>query len=137
MHSKLRRHSLAVGFLLLTSLISGVYSFFIHPPKILVTNDGAQQWENRMQAVRERLPASVREIGYLADTENVGSMVEEFVLTQYALIPVVVHRGVDYEWIVGNFTGPGFEQTLDAQIPEGYTIEKLGAGIYLIRRSQP
>jgi hypothetical protein len=118
-----------------TSLVSGVYSFFIHPPKLLVNKDGTVQWENRMQAVRERLPATVREIGYVSDSENVGSMVQEFVLTQYALIPVVVRRGTEYEWIVGNFTQPGFEALLAGEIPGDYTIEKLGAGIYLIHRS--
>jgi hypothetical protein len=114
-----------------------VYSFFIHPPKILVTNDGAAQWEARMQAARERLPESVHEIGYISGSENLGSMIEEYLLTKYFLIPIAVHQGTDYEWMIGNFTQPNVPEILDTQIQEGYTLEKLGSGIYLIHRSHP
>ena len=131
------RHWFAVGFLIFTSLISGTYSFLIHPPKILATNDGAAQWEARMQAVRDRLPDSVQEIGYIAGPENLGSMIEEYLLTKYFLIPVAVHQGTDDEWIIGNFTQSNVQEILDAQIPEDYTLEELGAGIYLIHRSRP
>ena len=131
------RHWLAVSFIIIASLGSGFYSFFINPAKVLVTNDGAVQWEARMQSVRERLPASVPEVGYLSDSENVGAKVEEYLLTKYALIPVAVHPGSDYEWVVGNFTQPGFQKIIDAQIPGEYTLEKLGAGIYLIHKSKP
>jgi hypothetical protein len=131
------RHWFAVSFLIITSLISGTYSFLIHPPKILTTNDGAAQWEARMQAVRDRLPDSVQEIGYISGSENLGSTIEEYLLTRYFLIPVAVHQGTDYEWIIGNFTQPTVKAILDTQIPEGYTLEKLGAGIYLIHRSLP
>lgn len=131
------RHWFAVGFLIITSLISGTYSFLIHPPKILTMNDGAAQWEARMQAVRDRLPDSVQEIGYISGSENLGSTIEEYLLTRYFLIPVAVHQGTDYEWIIGNFTQPNVKAILDTQIPEGYTLEKLGAGIYLIHRSLP
>jgi hypothetical protein len=75
------RHWFAVGFLIFTSLISGMYSFLIHPPKILVTNDGAAQWKARMHAVRDRLPNSVQEIGYIADPENLGI----YLITPYEL----------------------------------------------------
>ena len=86
-----------------------------------------------MQPVRETLPRSIREVGYLSDPEQ-SAQVQEFFLTRYALAPVVVREGVAYEWIVGNFTQPGFEDILNAQIPSGYAIQKFGAGIYLIHR---
>jgi hypothetical protein len=131
------RHWLAVSFLIIASLGSGFYSFFINPPKVLITNDGAAKWEARMQSVRERLPESVREVGYISEAENTGAKVEEYLLTKYALIPVAVRHGTDYEWVIGNFTQPGFQQLIDAQIPGDYTLEKLGAGIYLIHQSKP
>ena len=132
-----RKDWLAVIFIVLSSLISGYYSFFIKPPGILVNNDGAVQWETRMNAVREQLPKSVREIGYVSDSENLGSMIEEYVLTKYALIPVSVRRGTEYEWILGNFTEKDIKEVLDSQISGSYDLKKLGSGIYLIHRSQP
>jgi len=131
------RHWLAVSFIIIASLGSGFYTFFINPPKVLITNDGAAQWEARIQSVRERLPASVSEVGYISDSENVGATVEEYLLTKYALIPVAVHQSAEYDWVIGNFTQPGFQKTIDAQISGDYTLEKLGAGIYLIHTSKP
>ena len=137
MQSRRMRHALAVGFLITATLVSGFYSFFIDPPQLLTNNDGAVQWEARMRPVRERLPGAVREVGYISDAENLGSLVEEFVLTKYALIPVVVRHGAGYEWVIGNFTEPNVQDLLNAQIPGRYNLEKFGAGIYLIHRSLP
>jgi hypothetical protein len=137
MQLKRIRHWVAACLLIATSLISGIYSFFLNPPSILVNKDGAAQWEARMRSVREHLPGSVREVGYISDPENTGSIIEEYLLTKYALIPVAVRQGVQYEWIVGNFTQSNFQENLSTQIPEGYTVEKLGSGIYLIHRTRP
>jgi hypothetical protein len=126
----------AVLCIVFASLFSGYYSFFIRPQRVLVQEDGAAKWEQRMLPIRAALPPTVQEVGYIADPE-VTALVQEYSLTRYALVPVVVHQGVDYEWIVGNFTQPEFEGILQAQIPSGYTIEAFGAGIYLIHRTFP
>ena len=128
------KHWLAAGLIVFAGLLSLVYSRFINPPRELVRDDGVAKWEERMQPVREYLPPSVREAGYLSDPDQTAQ-VQEFSLTRYALAPVVVRPGTEYEWIVGNFTQPGFEAVLNTQIPSGYTLEKFGAGIYLIHRN--
>ena len=127
---------LAVSLVVFASLFSGYYAFFISPSKILIQDDGAVKWEERMQSVRAYLPQKTHEVGYVSDNEKTA-LVQEYSFTRYALAPVVVRQGVDYEWIVGNFIQPGFESVLKEQIPSGYTIKKLGAGIYLIHRSLP
>jgi len=126
----------AVLFVVLTSLVSGYYSFFVNPPKVLIQKDGAANWEERMQPIREHLPATIREVGYVSDLEDTA-LIQEYSLTRYALAPVVVRTGVEFEWIIGNFTQLGFESILNEQIPSGYAIEKLGFGIYLIHRILP
>ena len=83
-----------------------------------------------MKPVRSYLPSTVKEVGYISDTEN-AAMVQEYSLTRYALAPVSVRQSVDFEWIVGNFTQSGFEHILDQQISSDYKIIKFGAGIYL------
>ena len=128
------RQWLALSLLVLATLLSGYYSLFVNPSIELTKDDGAAKWEERMQAVRQSLPTSVREIGYIADSE-LTAQVQEYFLTKYALAPVVVRQGVEYDWIIGNFTQPGFEDIIKAQIPSGYSIRKLGAGIYLIHRT--
>jgi len=136
MRFQVLRQWAAVLFVVLTSLVSGYYSFFVDPPKVLIQKDGAANWEERMKPVREHLPATILEVGYVSDLEDTA-LIQEYSLTRYALAPVVVRTGVEFEWIIGNFTQPGFESILDEQIPSGYTVEKLGFGIYLIHRILP
>lgn len=136
MISRHRLDRLAVFFLALAGLLSGYYSFFVGPENVLIDEDEAAKWEERMQPLREELPVGVQEMGYLADPEFTAQ-VQEYSLTRYTLAPIVVRHGVDFEWIVGNFTEPGFESILNREIPDGYDIERFGSGIYLIHRSLP
>lgn len=130
------RQRLAVIFLVAATLLSGYYSFFRDPPRHLTRDDGVAKWEERMQPVRSALPPEIREVGYISDNENTA-LVQEYSLTRFALAPVVVRRSVDHEWIIGNFTDPGLEDILNTQISAEYTVQKFGAGIYLIHRSPP
>lgn len=136
MKARSGRNWVAVALIVFASLISGYYSFFIDPARELIRDDGVGKWEERMISLRQALPASVREIGYISDPEQ-EARVQEYSLTKYALAPIIVRQSVDYEWIIGNFTQAGFEDILSSKIPSGYTIKKLGAGIYLIHRTAP
>ena len=133
MKTGITKHWVAVGLLILATLLSGYYSLFTNPSIELVRDDGAAKWEERMQPVREALPPSVREVGYISDPDMTAK-VQEYSLTRYALAPVVVRMGIEHEWIIGNFTQPGFEDVLKEQIHTEYTVQKFGAGIYLIHR---
>ena len=136
MPTRLQRHWYAVGFIVLVTLFSEYYYLFVKPPKELVRDDGVVKWEQRMESVRENLPSSVREVGYISDTDPVG-IIQEYSLTRYALAPIVVRQSVNLEWIVGNSTQPDFESILQEKIPSSFTVKKLGAGIYLIHRNLP
>lgn len=103
------------------------------------TVDTVSLWEQRMKAVRRALPPSVERIGYLeaADVPQAQSDPEksEFFMTQYSLAPVVVSKGLEYEWILGNFgsalSDPAIRSRLDEEL-ESYTIQDLGFGLHLI-----
>lgn len=136
MTTQSRKHWLAVSLLVIAILFSEVYSFFVAPSRELTQDDGLAKWEQRMKPVREQLPSFVREVGYISDSDPTA-INDEYALTQFALAPVVVRRGVEYEWIIGNFTQRGFEDILQQNIPTDFTITKFGAGIYLIHRTLP
>lgn len=102
----------------------------------MTQENNVAKWEERMKPVLLALPTSVHEVGYISDNES-SAIIQEYMLTKYALVPVVVRQGVKHEWIVGNFTQPGFEKILDKKISTSYTIKKFGAGIYLIQRVLP
>ena len=116
-------------------------------------------WENRLHSVKEELPAGVKREGYLSEWDfpetqlppglerngyttewdlppqyrQVGAL-NEFRLTKYALAPIIVERGSDYDWILGNFSESRFKPWLQDTIGK-YEIKKIG-GIYLIHRMQ-
>ncbi len=136
MRTKFRRQWLAVCFIVIAAFFSEYYSFFVKPSPELRRDDGVAKWEQRMKPVREDLPASVYEVGYVSDKQSAGFL-EEYVLTKYALAPIIVRQSVDFEWIIGNFTQPGFEAILDQKISSEFMIKKFGAGIYLIHRTAP
>ena len=105
-------------------------------------NNPVDRWEKRLQPVRNHLPEDIMLVGYAADWDipdsgfNPIDQDAEYVLTQYALAPIMVQPGLEQEWIVGNFLHPGFEAWLDRSLPS-YEIKSLGFGIYLIHRTSP
>ena len=106
------------------------------------TIDPVSKWEKRVQVVLDHVPSDVTSFGYLADWDLPNSGYDlidqdnEYTLTQYALAPRIVQPGLDHEWIIGNFTDPGFHDWLDQNLGS-YKIKEMGFGIYLIHRTFP
>ena len=97
------------------------------------------EWERRMAPLKAALPISRGYIGYVSDTSvacfdctNLDDQIE-FALTQYALAPIVVNKGTDYEWIVGNF-GKGTFGTWSQSHAGGFNVVRFPYGIYLIHK---
>jgi hypothetical protein len=104
------------------------------------SGDSVSKWEKRFKPVLDRVPGNTKVLGYVADWDIPNAEYEiidqetEYTLTQYALAPRAVQPGLDHEWIIGNFTKPGFEDWLNQNLPS-YEISELGFGIYLIHRN--
>lgn len=127
------------------SLVLSLYGFFIAPPLNLTRDSGAQQWETRMKALKQALPPDVMTVGYVSDLdllpnptrEDFFAEQDEYPLTAYSLAPRMVQRGLQHEWVIGNFTNPAFRDYLDARLPAGYELQEIGFGMYLIRVRRP
>lgn len=75
-------------------------------------NDASEpvaEWERRMAPLRAALPIAKGFVGYVSDSgvacfdcTNPDDQIE-YALTQYALSPIILNKGTNYEWIVGNF----------------------------------
>lgn len=94
------------------------------------------KWEDRLQVLREAMPAEVHVVGYVDDSFLSGDPSQldanEFQLMQYSVAPVAIQTGTDYEWIIGNFSD---DETLEARLAEelgAYEIQGFGFGLYLI-----
>lgn len=136
---------LLVIVLVAISLTFGVYHSFllfqIWDPQAGV-KDEVSVWENRMQPIKGNLPPAVTTVGYLAEWDMPGvvygktDQFHEFNLTVYSLAPLIVRRGAEAEWIVGNF-GSQPTKKIEAWLNTllgSYKLEALGSGIYLIHR---
>ncbi len=94
-----------------------------------------------MQLVRAALPPQVKFVGYLQGADLEGSTafpdLAEYFLAQYGLAPVVLEKGHDYEWVLGNFGHSlrphEIEPVLEKMLGR-ITTQDFGFGIYLIHR---
>lgn len=97
-------------------------------------------WDARIHDLREALPSGVDQIGYLETSDILNTEkidIEEFLLTQYALAPATLQRGLGTEWIVGNFSKDvEFTPWLDSRIAK-YELQSFGFGLYLIHVIEP
>jgi hypothetical protein len=104
----------------------------------LITDDGASVWDARLSELRADLPTDVQVVGYVSDWDvlpdyNYPDNETEYVLTQYAMAPVIVARGGDREWIIVNLAPRDFKTWLAAQ-PSDVDVTKYPNGLYLVQR---
>ena len=92
--------------------------------------DDVTRWENRLAQLKSDLPANAGVIGYISgDPQGI-----EFNLTQYAIIPLVLQRGINSEWIIVNYPDKAIHLILQKYGLENYAVEKYGYGLYLIHK---
>jgi hypothetical protein len=110
----------------------------VHAGDRLRTPDEASEYDRRLAPLRERLPRDAV-VGYLSDPPPVTvSMAEgrlhykKYLLTRYALAPVLVIRNQQPTLIVGNFNDPS--SVAQAARLGLERLEDFGEGIVLFRR---
>ena len=104
-----------------------VWDSFVYYGKV----DDITRWENRLAELKSHIPLNAGKVGYISsDPEG-----NEFVLTQYTIIPLVLERGTAPDWIIANYSGKDIHKVLQSQLEiEDYTVENYGYGLYLVHR---
>jgi hypothetical protein len=87
-------------------------------------------YERRYAGIRPLLPRR-GVVGYLSDRMDAG---EQYFLTQYALVPLVVSRSPGHAVVVGNFFDPGTGPTL-AREHGLVVVRDFGEGLLLLRQA--
>jgi hypothetical protein len=93
-----------------------------------------------MRPIKQALPDDVQVLGYVSDLDllinptwkQILTEVDEYPLTMYSMTPRLVQHGTNFEWIIGNFNNPEFQDFLDQKLLPGYELQSMGFGIYLI-----
>ena len=96
-------------------------------------SDAISRYERRFQGVRSVLPRR-GVIGYVGDAQPENYTSEDFkrfILTAYALAPLIVVADTTPDLVVGNFT----PDSLPNEPPPGLRlVRKFDAGVWLLRR---
>jgi thiosulfate reductase cytochrome b subunit len=97
------------------------------------------EWERRFAPLKKIMPFTHGTVGYVSDSGVTGidyynpNDQIEYTLTQYVMAPLVVRKGVDHEWIIGNFSKQGYEDWRRSN-PGSFDVIALSYGVYLIHR---
>lgn len=133
----------AVIVLALGSIILGAWhlvEFALKWNPEFIANDMVSSWDKRMTALRADLPTNIKTIGYVGNWDILpeGDYVyadeeTEFVLTQYALSPVIVKRGDDEEWVILNLNPKAYDIWRQGQ-PQDIKVTDYGLRIFLVHK---
>lgn len=105
-----------------------------------IAEDPVADWEVRFEPLRARLPFVRGVVGYLSDSGVPGASYDkandegEYILTQYALAPIIIVLGTDQEWNVANLSAEAYRLWAAQDHPE-FDIQPLGSGFYLLHRT--
>lgn len=133
----------AVILLALGSIILGAwhlveYALTWNPE--FIANDMISSWDKRMAGLRADLPTDVRTIGYVGNWDILPASdyiyadeETEFVLTQYAMSPVIIERGDNEEWIILNLNREAYDIWILSQ-PQDIKITDYGLRIFLVHK---
>ena len=75
------------------------------------TDDPVADWDRRFEPLKARLPFQRGFVGYISNSAvpgiafNEANDEGEYVLTQYAMAPMIIIKGTDEDWNIGNLSG--------------------------------
>jgi len=78
-------------------------------------------------------------VGYISDSAIPGIPYDEandegeYILTQYAMAPVIIVKGTDQEWNIANLSGRAFQEW-NARHAGAFQVTTLKGSLYLLQR---
>jgi len=135
----LRLQRIFLGLIVAASLYASIRNLAATPELGSVTEDPVAAWEQRFAAVKEQLPFVRGAVGYISDADVPGADFDpandegEYILTQYALAPIVIVRGTRLDWNIANF-GPATFALWSSQGIGEFEVQPMRGGLYLLRR---
>lgn len=96
-------------------------------------------WNDRLSKLVAPIPFERGFVGYLSNEDIPGAGFDsndaegEFVLTQYAIAPLILVRGTEQEWCILNFDPATFKQWMQENQAQ-FELVRSGGGMYLVRK---
>ncbi len=104
-----------------------------------IHDDPVADWEKRFGPLKESLPFKRGVVGYISDSSIPGASFDaandegEYVLTQYMLAPIILVKGTDQEWNIGNLGRQAF-QMWSSSNQGRFEVVPFKGGLYLLHR---
>jgi hypothetical protein len=137
----LSRSSLQKGLILALAL-GGIYFGYRNLQDTLamtaMDGDHITPWEARFQPVKRLLPFKRGVVGYLTNSDILGTSMTsneqgEYTLTQYAMSPIILRRGMEQDWIIAILDTRAY-QIWNKAHGTGYQVYGLGDDLFLFHR---
>lgn len=97
-------------------------------------------WNDRIASLTKPIPFENGTIGYLSSEDIPGASFNsndaegEFVLTQYAVAPLILVRGLEQEWCILNLDPETFKQWM-RENEARFELVRSGGGMYLVHKA--
>lgn len=125
--------------LLIAVSLASTFQQWQHTRNIDKGSEALERWEERLAPARDAIPVERGVIGFVSDWNVPGieyhfSDVEsEFLLTQYALAPLVLVNGPVAEWNIAILNNRAFKIWEEANAGQ-FEVIRFKNGIYLLHR---
>jgi hypothetical protein len=103
-----------IVLIVLSSLYASIQNLISTKDLGSIKDDPVADWEIRFGPIKEQLPFKRGVVGYLSDSSipwvsyNAANDEGEYVLTQYALAPIIIVKGTNQEWNIANLDKDAF-----------------------------
>jgi hypothetical protein len=96
-------------------------------------------WDERVSNLIAPIPFERGPVGYISNEDIPGVAFDkddaegEYILTQYAIIPLILIRGTDQEWNILNLTPEAYKKWSQVNAND-FEVVGFGGGMYLVRK---
>ncbi len=128
-----------LALIVLASLYASIRNLISTKELGSLTDDPVADWEKRFEPLKKRLPFLRGVVGYISDSSIPGVGFDaaneegEYVLTQYVMSPIIIVKGTDQEWNIGNL-GQEAYRVWSQSNQGGFEVIPFKGNLYLIHR---
>ena len=134
-----RLQRVVLGIIVITSLYASIQNLIGTKELGNLHDDPVLVWENRFEPIKRRLPFTRGVVGYISDSSIPGVDFDaandegEYILTQYVMAPIIIVKGTDQEWNIGNLGKQAYEVWSRSNHGQ-FEVTPFKGNIYLIHR---
>ncbi len=132
----------AIILIIAASLYASIQNLIATKDLGSITDDPVADFEKRFEPLKQRLPFKRGVVGYISDSSIPGVSYDpnndqgEYVLTQYAMSPIIIIKGTGQEWDIGNLSLQAYKVWSQANHGQ-FEVTQFKGNIYLFHKVGP